>query len=1036
MRCVQTNMVDPFQVLDNGNTLSASNENHQILLRLKQNMNDESTNFRICNEPTDHATNDEEKKNTNFDLPDGTANNDGDDDDDDNDRREQKSGPDNLDHLLKMGVPLNHHQSYEVNHMPYNSQKSCNKRIEQNNCEEVEEEESFVDNVDTNKQGEYCVSDNCESESGVLLDADADFRMTNPIIRAPMDCNEQLTKHFELSVCSSSSSCSSSLNLSDTDPTTIQYNQQTTTTDNCNSVVVNSSNLPTNCGVNTNSNEEESVVVVAADMETINNYDSPTSTTTDGPPMEVMDNRRVEPLKINLNREPIKTIIKIPKHVVAAETKTTTTTVPKITIKVPQHHHHTTGDDDDDEEDAVVVVPKHKLIVDSSVSTSSSSSSSSSSSQNCMSDPPSETHVIPKLTIRNSTNSFGIAGQSEIVPKLTIKMDNHIGTTTTTQANNKDKTINHSDDKIKLTIKPILEPPIPKLTIKTSKTNSNDCVEVLNSNATKFSINVSGSGPSSPSSSTTAMNKLNRIVTHPAPSKSESTVPKIKIKQITKTDDPLGEVPQFTIAKSDDMVFVANSKDNVLKTVPKLVVKLPPKENDNEQNKSETYDDSETTATPPQPVDEVVPKITIRQIKQSEQNTTENIIIPKVTIRPIINPNNEADDTTETLITPKITIKPIPKPLDITQPLEIVTTPPTTAIKLTESSMNESQQSPRIILKINKTTSETISKSVVEDSGCCVTSTNQKDLLPSNNSISKKTTQFPMTVVSSVVAENDLKRTNSIIHTPVDNKRLKLDPSCVNSVVVVAPVINDEIINLDSDDDIVTEPIHRPSPSTESNNRHDKVEKLAQIPHVQAMVEINDTVVTEQSQGIGTPTIVRTMSLTETLIPVTTSTTTSSTMPQKINSNSSAETIKPKLPFPGNFFLGEDVRPEIPHPLLTHTIERAKLLVSMMNADAEASPKEEQAKNNKRSQNVIVLSEGSSSDCIMLGDNGTSLPNSIDFGVTNLNENGQNNADRDSGVDVSNSIKSGADDIIEDITPIKRGRGRPRKDVVTPAVVR
>lgn len=925
-------MVDPFQVLDNGNTLSGTNEN-QILLRLKQNMNEESTNLRICNEPTDHATNDEEKKNIKFDE---SGANDNDD--------EQKSGPDNLD-LLKMGVPLNH-QSYELNHMPYENKNNKNEQ----NCQE-----SF-DNVD--KQSEYCVSDNCESESGAL-DADADFLITNNPnpVNESMD-NEQLRKHFELSVSNSSSSCSSSLNLSDTDPS----NQNQESTVKCNSVNSINSNLPTiNC-VNTNLSE-------TADMETINNYDSPTSTTTDA---QETDNRRVEPLKINLHREPIKTIIKIPKHIPEE-------TVPKITIKSIKH---TTGDED---------VLKHKLIVDSSVSTSSTS-------QNCSSDPPSEPHVIPKLTIRNSTNSFGIAGQSEIVPKLTIKMDNHIAST----ANSKDITIT-SDDGIKLTIKPILEPPIPKLTIKT---NSNDCAEVINNtNSTKFSINA---GPSSPSSSTAAIyNKSNRTS---IPSKSESIVPKIKIKQITKTD-PLGEVPQFAIANSDDLVN-SLTKDNVVKTVPKLVVKLP-KESDSEQNKSKNYDNNEIDA--PEAIDEIVPKITIRQIKQLEQTTNENIIIPKVTIKPIINPNNELDDS-ETLVTPKITIKPIPKPLDITQPLEIVTTPTTTAIKLTESSTNESQQSPRIILKINKTTSETISKNIVEIEDSV---THQKEV-PSNNAISKKT-QFPVTGSS---IENDLKRTNSIIQTPLDNKRPKLDP-CLNVATMC-----DEIINLDSDEENVIEPVCRTSPPIESNNRHD--DEKSQIPYVQPTTH-HDTLVAQTSET----TTIRTTLVTPaaaTAASITSSTTVASMSIQKHNSNNTSENIKRKLPFPGNFFLGEDVRPEIPHPLLTHNIERAELLVSMMNADAEPT-KEEQAKN-KRSQNVIILSEGSSSDCIMLGDNGTSLPNSIDFGVVNLNENGQNNADRDSGVDVSNSIKSGADDVIEDVTPIKRGRGRPRKDVTTPAVVR
>lgn len=970
-------MVDPFQVLDNGNTLSGTNENQQILLRLKQNMNEDTTNLRICNEPAENATNDEEKKTIDFDVP-------GTNDDDDGVDDERKSGTvnDNLDRL-KMGVPLNH-QSYELNHMPY---QSNNKKNEQNF------QESFDNDIALDKQqSEYCVSDNCESESG--MDADADFLITHPINES--NEHEQLTKHCELSVSSSSSgsstssSSSSSLNLSDADPS----NQSTV---KCNSINVHSSNLLINC-VNTNLSE------FVPDMETINNYDSPTSTTTDA---QEMDNRRVEPLKINLHREPIKTIIKIPKHA----TEATEATVPKITIKSiklpPQ-----CGEED-----------KHTLIVDSSVSTSSTS-------QNCSSDPPSEPHVIPKLTIRNSTN-FGIAGQSEIVPKLTIKMDNHIASTAS--INNKDKTIT-SDDGIKLTIKPILEPPIPKLTIKT---NSNDCAEVVNNTmVSKFSINA---GPSSPSSSTAAMNKLNRSSQQQQPSKSESIVPKIKIKQITKTD-PLGEVPQFTIEKSDDAVnsFTnkCETKDNavVVKTVPKLVVKLP-KESESDQSKTKNYENDDTNSLEHVKVDvehEIVPKITIRQIKQLEQTASENIIIPKVTIKPIINPNSSEADDSETLVTPKITIKPIPKPLDISQPLEIVTSPPS-AIKLTEAS-NESQQSPRIILKINKTTSETISKNVVdiEDNVTNQQQQQQQKDVPSNNALSKKQQQFPLTPSG---AENDLKRANStIIQTPVENKRLKLDPS----MHPMNATSSDEIINLDSDDDAVTEPMSTVTATTthsESNNRHDEEKaKISQIPPtIQPPTHHDHHDVTTQKTEASTakPTITPPITVAITTQSLTSTSTTSMTTPSipKHNSNSTTETIKPKLPFPGNFFLGEDVRPEIPHPLLTHTIERARLLVSMMNADAE-----EQAKN-KRSQ-LLILSEGSSSDCIMLGDNGTSLPNSIDFGVGNLNENGQNNADRDSGVDVSNSVKSGADDIIEDITPIKRGRGRPRKDVTTPAVIR
>lgn len=104
-----------------------------------------------------------------------------------------------------------------------------------------------------------------------------------------------------------------------------------------------------------------------------------------------MDNRKVEPLKINLHREPIKTVIKIPPATASEPQQHS----PKITIKPL----------------------KPPPTVASTENTT---------------DAHTEPHIVPKLTIRNISHttptsvlssSSSSSNECSVVPKLTIKLD-------------------------------------------------------------------------------------------------------------------------------------------------------------------------------------------------------------------------------------------------------------------------------------------------------------------------------------------------------------------------------------------------------------------------------------------------------------------------------------------------------------------------------------------------------------------------------------------------------------------------------------
>lgn len=795
-------------------------------------------------------------------------------------------------------------------------------------------------------------------------------------------------------------------------------------------------------------------------------------------------------------------------------------------------------------------------------------------------DAPQEPHIVPKLTIRNSTNASGSGSQSVIVPKLTIKMDNHVSALAQQQQQTSNSDSSGSSGTVKLSIKPIVEPPIPKLTIKTNVDDHTEMIVVNNASSsssssinTKYSINASASGPNSP---VTRAASKSQALKQTQPATSELVVPKLKIKPIINP----GASENCTTVTSDKDTgpFVPTPVPH--KTVPKLVVRVPKDTNsatvalvvdsniisatspDHEQTSDFDEDDLasgcryEMNVLPP--VDPV-PKITIRQVKDPEQPPEENIVIPKVTIKPIVNPDDDSQQESETLITPKITIKPIPKPLDITQPLEVVTNfsistaggHSSTAVSTLKSSVSKlespdsQQQSPRIILKINKQTQEstltTAAKSMATPSN--IELQHSPDISPVDTVDCSIATSSSMVVAaitlhqdaqisssnSSNSNENLLKRSvNSCSMTTggsaisasmtessgcssakkpkLDNNNLSLVPvetidlldspehdAAANAIdrlmeqekkrqsaVAAAVAVLPSTISISMVPQNATAAKHftatqKSDEATQLNNDVStppppRLQRVTRNQQLDNTVQRHSVTVTSITPTVTLTEIKKTTTVTPMLISVTTAApllaaTIAPTLPSVTNTvsacllSTTANESKPRLEFSGSLFpkyFSNDPPAQQPstqmHPLLSQNIERAKLLEAMMNPKQIAVERtvpnsitaSSAAVTTVTAKDVLSMSEGSSSDCIVIEDNGShpfGTVTSFEAGVTDpLNKNGRRDGecsvDRDSGVDVSNSLKSSSEELQVETPPIKRGRGRPRKDGSTTPIVK
>lgn len=398
------------------------------------------------------------------------------------------------------------------------------------------------------------------------------------------------------------------------------------------------------------------------------------------------DSRKVEPLKINLNREPIRTVIKLPQsHPYESPTKT---------LNRP------------------TTIDRNSTATVSPTLSSSSSLSSESSFENCQENAnnqrPSSIQVIPKLHIRNLLDGSLNHEQSElhIVPKLTITGLNSpqsVVSNSEQQQTSKEHSVNSNLE---------VSPAIPKLTIKKDNNTSdyhlnNDS----NSSIPKSKLHIKTTNHHHHQSKDGGMKLTIKPVVEPS-------VPKLTIK--TKTDN-------------DEMMIVANEET----AIPKLTIKS------NQQPK---------LSIKPVVPEEIIPKLTLKAVNNSAIVPTFEKIVPKLVVKlPKESTEIESSSCSSTPSpppshVPKLNIKPIPLPeREVPKPVkncvDLSSSPPTAEVKFsinrligsTESSFVENegnkpleinttnvakntdsgQDSPRIILKINKSNNDSITSEII-----------------------------------------------------------------------------------------------------------------------------------------------------------------------------------------------------------------------------------------------------------------------------------------------------------------------------------
>lgn len=391
------------------------------------------------------------------------------------------------------------------------------------------------------------------------------------------------------------------------------------------------------------------------------------------------DSRKVEPLKINLNREPIRTVIKLPQsHPYECPSKTTSRT------------------------QQPTLADRNSTTTVSPTLSSSSSLSSESSFENCQENAnnqrPSSIQVIPKLHIRNLLDGSLNHEQSElhIVPKLTI-----------TGLNSPQSILNNSEQQQTAkdhSVNSILEsiPAIPKLTIK------------KDNNTSDYHLNNDSS----------FIPKLHIKANHHHPVKDSGV--KLTIKPVS--EPPVPKLTIKTKADNDEMMIVANEET----AIPKLTIKS------NQQPKLKSVAQEES-----------IPKLTLKAVNNSATVPTFEKIVPKLVVKLSKEATEiESSSCSSTPSPPlshvsKLNIKPIPPPeKEVPKPAKSYSELPTPTSEMkfsinrligsTEKSSNENdeckpleintsvtkntdsgQDSPRIILKINKTHNESITSEII-----------------------------------------------------------------------------------------------------------------------------------------------------------------------------------------------------------------------------------------------------------------------------------------------------------------------------------
>lgn len=836
-----------------------------------------------------------------------------------------------------------------------------------------------------------------------------------------------------------------------------------------------------------------------------------------------MDSRKVEPLRINISRDAIKTIIKLnandrqqPSNVSPRSSsplnmgddefddidmeETATASYPKITIKPVKPPEMDYRQNHGSAQEAI---PKLKIKkIDSTSSTLQQVSCSNSTvSRNNESSNNSElyqhhhstgeSYSVPKsATVRNSANtntSIGStsndpsesASTSEVVPKLTIKLDNHLHSPMQSDSTTREVSL-VSDDGFKVTLKPIAGPPLPKLTIKTNAYNDTAEVVMVKNSSNEQTDESSDETPSQPPSSQPSPNNkisshgdypMHRISSTSSPyqaqniddnlstcssgssssysSSSSISTPNNDIKLIIKatstgscivspntsavrsspsttrnasgykTNNKTGISDQ---GKANNSVAntVTSSNANPNDAIPKLNIKLSSADYPQLIHNDETDSESARTGSP-------LPKLTIRMQSAGD----DSIVIPKVTIKPVINPNESLDTTNAEptpKVTPKIILKPIPKPID--KPLEINTSP---GSPFRNAGEHEGQQSPRIILKINKnaTSQNKESKSMLSSTTIITEDpTTHSDLQASTTHNENKRAAIDS-------GTHDKRRPNAgddvvqLLSSDSDLDEMPptkdLNSSGVQADVIKATVGTTQTPTLDSNSGLrsmLSRPQKKIQPQPLQNF-------LQAIPAFRGSGEsgaslrparnANDMIDLCQDSGDLLSSV--SSSNDELNAPTVTDTGTNETADGKGTSQ------RRNWQYLNNVS-SKDQQPAPIHPLVQYDTERANILAAMMEAENSCEQSSNGSNNNNMSKmrndmdesastgaSAQLDNDGSSSDCIMIEDKSSESCTANDYCATEPTA---------SALLVSNIESSNSS------TPVaKRPRGRPRKTPAT-----
>lgn len=561
---------------------------------------------------------------------------------------------------------------------------------------------------------------------------------------------------------------------------------------------------PNQCETIILNNMDKTIITTTTPLSSTSSSSSSSSSASDF--TTEIENKKVEPLKINLNRDHLKTIIKkqpqIEHH------------APKITIKPirpPQSQLESlllmdpVCTSNSDTGGGGAIPERNSLMTNSTMTPQiipkihirNISDNSSSSSSNI------EPHIVPKLTIRSvapqpvaasascsssssscsssSSSTSSIVSNSDgevshsVVPKLTIRMDNHSSGSYCSSFNNQDKdctnfstTVNDvvpklhikpivndeqnmlTNEGIRLTIKPIPVPPLPKLTIKTSpmKLNSSD---LSSSTSTTTSIVCNNYSP-----------KLyDSLVGQTSP------IPKITIKSISKGDSSIKSnrtvndipvIPKLTIKpiiynEENEILSQHHSHQQQNPSIPILKLKIPKEHNEFESpyspNKLSSSKETSSNVS------------TASSVSPNEFPTSTTAV-------------NALEDQDNLILTNPIN-----------EPLEILTA---------STAVTSGQDSPRIILKINKNhNNETMQSEIIQSN--VSTFKNQNDL--------KRTFAVASNITSSSPTILSITNSTNSAHPELESKKQKLDCNIVKNSDKV--LVDNEILSSNLNNEIKSE---------------------------------------------------------------------------------------------------------------------------------------------------------------------------------------------------------------------------------------